>query len=135
VGSHHAEPDGARRHVLVLLPERARRPYLVEALHHRLANRPIRHRPWYALQFTSTALTVHSIRLLRLVHVLHQHLLHRLAQSWLLRGRGVRRHRGHLHPVIVPAALHQLLPGNVPQAGGGHQEARAGDVGAARDGG
>jgi hypothetical protein len=42
VGAHHAEPDGARRHVLVLLPERPWRPHLVEALHHRHADHPIR---------------------------------------------------------------------------------------------
>ena len=32
--------------------------------------------------------------------------------------RGVRRHLRHLHPVVVPAAVHFVLPGHVPQVAG-----------------
>lgn len=32
MGAHHAEPDGARCYVLVLLPERARYSHLVEGV-------------------------------------------------------------------------------------------------------
>jgi hypothetical protein len=48
---HLPEPHGPRRHVLVLLPERARDPHLVEEVHHHDADHSIRSRPRYALRY------------------------------------------------------------------------------------
>lgn len=47
VGAHHAQPDGPRRHVLVLLPVRPGRPHLVEGVGHEAADYPVHHRSRY----------------------------------------------------------------------------------------
>lgn len=44
LGAHRAQPDRPRRDVLVLLPERARDPHLVEALHNHSPDRAVRDR-------------------------------------------------------------------------------------------
>ena len=51
LGPHQPEPLGARRHVLVLLPERSRRPGLVEGMGDQTTDHSIRHRSWYAALF------------------------------------------------------------------------------------
>ena len=43
MGRYHAQPYGARSHVLVLLPECPWHPYLVEAVYHSDADCAIRH--------------------------------------------------------------------------------------------
>jgi hypothetical protein len=48
---HYPQPGGSRCHVLVLLPERARHSHLVEEVHHRRPDYPIRPRSRYASSF------------------------------------------------------------------------------------
>lgn len=43
--SNHTEPDRSRSHVLVLLPERSRRPGLVENVGYSSSDHSIYHRP------------------------------------------------------------------------------------------
>lgn len=43
MGADHPQPDGSRRHVLVLFPECPWYPHLVETVHYSFANRAIRY--------------------------------------------------------------------------------------------
>lgn len=47
LGSHYPEPDCARCHVLVLLPERAWNSHLVEGVDHPSSDRSVHHRSRY----------------------------------------------------------------------------------------
>ena len=54
--------------------------------------------------------------LLRIMDLLHQHLLAMAPECGQMRRRGVRRRRWNLHPVLVPPPLHLLLLRDLQEA-------------------
>ena len=99
MGSHHPQPPRSRRHVLVLLPSRPRRPDLVETIHHDAPNCPIHPRS--------------RLRLFRFLYLFLQHLFPQPTNLRQVRGRGVCSVRGDGHLVVLSAPVHIILFGDV----------------------
>lgn len=114
LGSDHIELDGSRPDVLVLLPECAWNQDLVEGVDHPSSDPPIRHRYWYAQLFTHSSIDFQLMRrcrlhLLRIIHILHLHLLPMDAQRRQLCRRRICCFCWHHRDHILPRPLHLLL--------------------------
>ena len=101
VGPHYAELDCSCCYVLVLLPIRTGGSHLVEEIYHHASNSPIRHRS--------------RLRLLRFIHLLHQHILSVDAEYGQMRRRRVCSVCRHGYPQFLLAPLHFFLLRNLQE--------------------
>ena len=106
MGSDYYEPSGPRCDVLVLFPECSWCPHLGEGMDHLFADLPVCHWPWWVDMVPKILKSVANrkwrLYLLRLLHLLHIHLLPVDAVRGQVRWRGIR--------CFLRNDYHHLLP-------------------------